>query len=149
MMGTCALDLERSNKPSVYCADDNPMVTEALRRYIERSPDFDWIGGAEDADQLIDEVSRRGCPDIVLLDIDMPGRDPFEAIGDLAEHCANTRVLMYSGMVKRDLIDRAIEAGAWGYVSKADGEAELFAAMRKAMAGELGFSPEVQAVYSA
>jgi DNA-binding NarL/FixJ family response regulator len=49
-------------------------------------------------------------------------------------------------MVRRDLIDRALECGAWGYVSKGDGEAALFEAMRKAMGGELGLSPEAQAI---
>jgi DNA-binding NarL/FixJ family response regulator len=137
----------RAAKPRVYCADDNPMVTEALRRFIERSGEFAWMGCAEDADQLCDDVRRNGCPDIVLLDIDMPGSDPFDAIGALQGVCSSARVLMYSGMVRRDLIERALQAGAWGYVAKSDGEAALFTAMRKVLGGDLGFSPEAQAIY--
>jgi DNA-binding NarL/FixJ family response regulator len=134
-------------KPRVYCADDNPMVTAALRRFIERSGEFAWMGCAEDADRLCEDVRLHGCPDIVLLDIDMPGSDPFDAIATLQGVCASARVLMYSGMVRRDLVDRAMQAGAWGYVAKSDGEAALFAAMRRVMAGEFGFSPEAEAVY--
>jgi len=140
---------ENASLPRVFCADDNPLVTYALQRYIQRSPDFRWMGCAEDADTLLEEVAREGCPDIVLMDIDMPGKDPFEAIGELLARCGSTRVLMYSGMVKRELIERAIEAGAWGYVSKGDGERALFEAMRRALNSELGLSPEAQAVYSA
>jgi DNA-binding NarL/FixJ family response regulator len=103
--------------PRVFCADDNPLVTHALRRYIERSGRFDWMGCSEDADTLLRTVDSLGCPDIVLLDIDMPGMDPFEAIGALGARCGGARVMMYTGMVRRDLIDRALEAGAWGYVS--------------------------------
>lgn len=148
-MNSVTTDGQGLNRPRVYCADDNPMVTVALQRTITRSGEFKWMGCAEDADHLIEDVREQGCPDIVLLDIDMPGRDPFDAIKDLLAVCRKLRVLMYSGMVKRELIDRAIDAGAWGYVSKADGEDELFAAIRKALSGELGLSSEVQAVYGA
>jgi two-component system invasion response regulator UvrY len=148
-MHSTAAPQPKPSKPQVFCADDNPLVTAALQRYVERSPDFAWMGCAEDADAMCDQVRARGCPDIVLLDIDMPGMDPFDAIAVLQGSCTQSRVLMYSGMVRRDLIDRAIEAGAWGYVSKGDGEDSLFEAMRAAMAGQLALSPEVRAVYSA
>jgi len=146
-MHTTQPERPAASKARVFCADDNPLVTAALQRYVERSPDFDWMGCAEDADELCSEVRSRGCPDIVLLDIDMPGMDPFAAIGELQRCCGRSRILMYSGMVRRDLIDRALEAGAWGYVSKGDGEQSLFEAMRAALAGHLALSPEVRAVY--
>jgi DNA-binding NarL/FixJ family response regulator len=133
-------------KPRVFCADDNPLVTEALQRYIERSPDFAWMGCAEDADALQAAINSSGCPDIVLLDIDMPGSDPFSAIGALASACASIRVIMYTGMVRRDLVERAIESGAWGYVSKGDGEEALFEAMRTVLSGHLALSPEARSV---
>lgn len=142
-----AADPQPPDTPTVYCADDNPLVTDAIRIQVERAPDFRWMGCAEDAGRLIEEVGRRGCPDIVLLDVDMPGKSPFDAIGELLGRCGGVRVLMYSGIVRRDLIDRAIAAGAWGYVSKSDGEQALFAAMRKVLAGEIGLSPEAQAIY--
>lgn len=136
------------NKRKVFCADDNPLVTDALRLQIESAPDFRWMGCAEDADKLVEALAGpAGCPDVVLLDIDMPGKNPFDAIAEVAGHCGDTRVLMYSGLVQRELIDRAIQAGAWGYVAKSDGEEALFSAMRKVLAGEFALSPEVQAMY--
>ncbi|HYE60401.1 MAG TPA: response regulator transcription factor [Phycisphaerales bacterium] len=133
-------------KARVFCADDNPLVSDALRLFVLRSGEFDWAGCVPDADQLCANVRAMGCPEIVLLDIDMPGMDPFTAISQVAACCPETRVLMYSGMVRRDLIDRAIEAGAWGYVSKGDGEQALFEAMRTALDGQIAMSPEVRAV---
>ena len=136
----------------VFCTDDNSLVTEAVRLHIEQEPDFDWVGSAESADDMLTKAheirARRHCPDIVLLDIDMPGRDPFEAIGELHRICPNARVLMYSGLVRRDWIERAMESGAWGYVAKSDGQEALLTAMRSAMADEFALSPEVQRIFS-
>ena len=132
-------------KTRVFCADDNPNVTAALQHCIEQSPDFAWMGCAEDADKLCSEIRRCGCPEIVLLDLDMPGLDPLRAIG-LLEGCCECRVLVYSGMVRRELIDRALEAGAWGYVYKGDGGLALLEAMRTVLAGQLALSPEARAV---
>ncbi len=139
-----ALHTQGRVRARVICADDNPLVGAALERFITRSPDFEWMGCADDADQLCEKVRSIGCPHLVLLDIDMPGMDPFTAVRELAVCCPDARVLMYSGIVRRDLIDRAIEAGAWGYVSKGDGEAALFDAMRAVLAGDVAFSPEAR-----
>lgn len=148
MMDDAMTDSQSALKPAVYCADDNPLVTDALRVQFERARDFRWMGCSEDADSLVKAVSQRGCPDIILLDIDMPGKDPFEAIAELTELCADVRVVMYTGMVRRELIDQAVEAGAWGYVAKSDGEEALFTAMRKVLDGEFALSPEVEAAYA-
>jgi DNA-binding NarL/FixJ family response regulator len=63
--------------------------------------------------------------------------------------CPDTKVLMYSGLVRREWIERAMECGAWGYVAKSDGEQALMAAMRAAMADEIAFSPEAQRAFEA
>lgn len=136
----------------VFCTDDNLLVTEAVRLHIEQEPDFRWVGSAETADDMLEKAEeirmRHLCPDIVLLDIDMPGRDPFEAIGELHQICPKARVLMYSGLVRRDWIERAMESGAWGYVAKSDGQEALLRAMRSAMADEFALSPEVQRIFA-
>lgn len=155
MMLTAARPLKANGRKRVFCADDNPLVTEALRIQINRAPDFRWIGCTDSADDLLIEAAaiadadESECPDIVLLDIDMPGRDPFGAIGELHKICPRARVLMYSGLVRRDWVERAMEAGAWGYVAKSDGEQALLAAMRAALADEFALSPEVQRVFAA
>ena len=136
----------------VFCTDDNTMITEAVRLQIEREPGFRWVGSAGNADEMLVKAKENRmeqlCPDIVLLDIDMPGRDPFGAIDELHGICPGARVLMYSGLVRRDWVERAMESGAWGYVAKSDGQQALVNAMRTALADEFALSPEVQRVFA-
>lgn len=127
----------------VLCVDDNVVITEALAAAFSASREFRWLGALSDANTLL-ATCLADPPDLVLLDVDMPGRDPFEVLAELAEARPEVRVLLFSGLVRRDLVHRALEAGAWGYVSKNDGADALLDAMRRVTAGELGFSPEAE-----
>jgi two-component system, NarL family, response regulator DesR len=128
---------------SVLCVDDNEQVAIALRMKFGSIGGFEWRGWLSAADSLVPTVLR-DKPGIVLLDIDMPGRDPFDALAELTNRCPRTRVVIFSGHVRRDLVDRALDAGAWGYVSKNDGEESLVHAVRQVAAGELTLSPEAR-----
>ncbi len=128
---------------SVLCVDDNEQVANALRMKFGSIGGFEWRGWLPAADALVPTVVREK-PGIVLLDIDMPGRDPFEALSELTSRCPRTRVVVFTGHVRRDLVDRALDAGAWGYVSKNDGEESLVRAVRQVVAGELALSPEAR-----
>ena len=130
---------------SVLCVDDNEPLALALRMKFGAVGGFDWRGWLPDADNLVLRAERDN-PSVVLLDIDMPGRDPFDAVAELTVRCPQTRVVVFSGHVRRELIDRALEAGVWGYVSKNDGEDILIDAVHQVMSGELALSPEVQSV---
>lgn len=125
-------------------ADDNPSIGRALSVYLGREADVRWIGSLPSADELIEAVARL-TPDVVLLDIDMPGRDPFEALADLSSSSSPARVIILSGHVRRELIDQAFGAGAWGYISKNDELSEIVAALRRVMTGEVVMSTEVAA----
>jgi DNA-binding NarL/FixJ family response regulator len=127
----------------IFCVDDNTLVTEALRLQLSRTAGLQWTGCAPDADSLLDQAKRE-CSDIVLLDIDMPGKNPFDAINELTEICGHSRVLMYSGLLRRDLVDRALDSGAWGYVAKTDGEQDLLQAIRAVAGGSMGFSRSIR-----
>jgi DNA-binding NarL/FixJ family response regulator len=128
----------------VLCVDDNPHVTAALRAMFLRADNFDWAGSLPDATKLVERAESE-CPDIVLLDLDMPGPDPFAALAELTKRCPNVRTIVFTGHVRRDYVDRAIEAGAWGYVSKNDAEVALFEAVERVLEGRIAFSPEVRA----
>jgi DNA-binding NarL/FixJ family response regulator len=130
----------------VLCVDDNVAVAKALEIGLTRAGGFQWKGSLTCADHLI-EACIRDCPDLVLLDVDMPGRNPFEVLAELAARCPDTRTVMFSGHVRRDLIERSLDAGAWGYVSKNDSEEELVSVLRKVAAGQLGFSSEARRMY--
>ena len=130
----------------VLCVDDNPQVCDALRAKLERTPGFAWAGGLRDATELVERaVAER--PDVVLLDVDMPGPDPFAAMALLAEACPEVRAVVFSGYVEDDYIDRAVDAGAWGYVSKNDALEELFDVLRDVVDGVFSLSSSARRVY--
>jgi two-component system response regulator DesR len=129
----------------VLCVDDNPLVVEALAIKLGLSGGFEWLAPVEDANQLVDEVTRQ-APDVVLLDLDMPGRDPLDALGDLV-HCGTAaRVLIFTGHTRPDLVDRAIDAGAWGFVSKHADVETIVTAIKRVAGGEFLLGPEASAM---
>jgi len=130
----------------VLCVDDNFLVAEGIKIKLSLAGGFEWLGQLSDADDLINQVERTK-PDVVLLDIDMPGRDAFAALDELSENFAQTRVIMVSGHVRTELIDRAVEAGAWGYVSKGEGAEAIVSAIHQVMDGRFVMGPEVAAEY--
>jgi two-component system response regulator DesR len=130
----------------VMCVDDNELIGDAIQIKLELMGGFDWLGQLYTADQLVDECLRRK-PDVVLLDIDMPGEDPLEVLRKLTEFAPQVRVLMLTGHVRRDLIERAIESGAWGYLSKYTGGEAIVQAIRNVTRGEFVMGPGVAAAY--
>lgn len=128
----------------VLCVDDNKLVGGAIRAKLERAGGFEWIGQLPTAEHLVDEAVR-SSPDVVLLDIDMPGRDPFSALKELSVRCPGVRALMLSGHVSRALVDRAIEAGAWGYFSKDDDIESMLTTIHDVARGQFALGPDVRA----
>jgi two-component system response regulator DesR len=131
----------------VLCVDDNDLVVEAIQIKLSHSrQEFEWLGQLSTADHLV-TTAMHERPDVVLLDIDMPGRDPFAALAQLSELFPQVRVIMLTGYVRRDLIDRAVEAGAWGYISKHDGADILIDAIHNVMRGEFVMGPHAEEEY--
>jgi DNA-binding NarL/FixJ family response regulator len=92
----------------VMCVDDNDFVAEAIRRKLAMDRAFTWAGWLPEARDMVEKVKENKA-DVVLLDIDMPGKDSFEALSELAAACPDARVIMLSGYVRADYIDRAVE----------------------------------------
>jgi DNA-binding NarL/FixJ family response regulator len=126
---------------SVLCVDDSPYVLEALHVLIEGHKPFagaialKWLGGLPRADDLVAEC-KRTCPDVVLLDIEMPGLSAYEAAERVSEECPDSRIIMFSSSSTPDNLNRAREAGAWGFVSKYERWSNLLDAIRAVAAGE-------------
>ncbi len=131
----------------VLCVDDNDYICEAIRRKLRDHPEFPFAGSLPSADRLVEEVERTGA-ELVFLDMNMPGKDPLEAVRELAERCPGVRAIALSGYVHEEIIDRALEAGAAGYLSKSEEPEVLMEALRRVVAGELVLSPEVMRLYS-
>src|SRR5262245_20486747 len=132
-----------SNQPiRVLCVDDNPFVADGIKIRLAIHPGFEWVGHLSTADHLIQEVLRL-APEVVLLDIDMPGRDSLAALEELSAAVPGARTIIVSGYERDDYLDRAVEAGAWGYVSKNDGPQQIVEAILEVHAGRFAFGPSV------
>lgn len=120
---------------TVLFVDDNPDVTAMFSLAASREKDLHCVGTLCEADGLVDAV-RRLQPQVVILDLTMPGHDPYEALRDLHQEVPDARVIVFSGYDDDQTVDRAIEAGAWGFVSKHHDPKSVFNAIRQVAAGE-------------
>jgi DNA-binding NarL/FixJ family response regulator len=117
------------------CVDDSPEIAGAMQKLLQTEADFVSMGMLDRADDLVGEVVRIGV-DIVLLDLTMPGKPPLTALQELSVAVPHCRVIVYSGLTDQGSIDAAVEAGAWGVVSKNTEFSALLDAIRRVMAGE-------------
>lgn len=127
----------------ILCVDDHAFLVEGLRTRFELEDDLECVGRLKSADNLPAEVKRTG-PDIVLLDIEMPGADPFDAIDELRRQCPDVRVVILSAYVRDRYISAAFKAGAWGYFSKSDEASAIIDGLRKVRTGEFAMSDQVR-----
>lgn len=133
-------------KIRVLHVDDNRDVADALRMKLSREREFEWTGWLERADTMVDAAANARAS-VVVVDLDMPGPDPVAAIQTLAQSHPQIRVVVFSGHVHADNVERALNAGAWGYASKNDGEDELVEILRSVAIGQVRLSPEARVVY--
>jgi DNA-binding NarL/FixJ family response regulator len=130
-----------SDKITVLCVDDSPDLTALYAALINQEEDLTCIGTLPSADNLLDTVAELE-PDLVLLDVSMPGRDPLEALRIVAREYPETRVILLSGYDDPQLISDAIDAGAWGLISKHGDFDAVLAALRTVSSGEALFPGE-------
>jgi len=129
----------------ILCVDDKEEILWALAMHFARAKGFQVVGSLSTVNGLVAAVKGMK-PDILILDLDMPGDSPLEALREISRSCASTRTVVFSGHLRRELVDQAMDAGAWAYVSKSDGEAALVVAIRAVMAGQIAWSPEVLSI---
>ncbi len=126
----------------VMCVDDHAFLVEGLRARLAEEPDMEFIGSRSSLVGLVDLVDETR-PDVVLLDIEIPGPDVFEVMEEMHRRVPSVRTVMLSAYVRDHYIDSAIGSGAWGYLSKTDDPNAIVAAIRRVGAGDFAFSPEV------
>src|SRR5437868_9503248 len=97
--------------------DDHEVVREGLRLSLSRTSNIRVIGEAGDGESAIALVERRK-PDVVIMDVRMPGMDGLEATKVLTERAPETAVLIFTAFSERTLLARGLESGAKGYVLK-------------------------------
>jgi two-component system response regulator NreC len=126
----------------VLCVDDHAFLVDGLKIRLQVEPDMEFVGRLETADDLITKVQRSEA-DVVLLDIDMPGADVFEAIDELRRRRPQVRAILLSAYLRDQYLDSAFACGAWGYLSKGDSPDTVIEGIRKVARGETAFSPEL------
>jgi len=129
---------------SILLVDDHALVRDTLQARLETEPDLTVAGVAGDGDQAILRAEELK-PDIVLMDIDMPGQLSFSAARQIKIDAPDTRIVYLSAFFHDRYIEDALAAHATGYVTKDEPLEVLIKALRLAAAGMAYFSPNVQA----
>ena len=129
----------------VMLVDDHPLWRDTLRKVLERQRFAVVVAEASDGDEAVD-VGTAGDPDVVLMDIQLPGRDGIEATRQLLAAKPGLRVLVLASSDNRAQVLAAVEAGACGYLLKTAGSDEVRDAVRRIHAGELVFPPSLASV---
>lgn len=127
---------------SVLLVDDHAVVREGYRRLLERHGDIVVIGEAADA-ATAHSLFCRLAPQIVILDITLPGSSGIEAMRRMLGHNAEARVLIFSMHEEAIFAKRALQGGAFGYVTKASAPNVLVEAVHSVAGGKKYLSPEI------
>src|SRR5436305_11611747 len=115
--------------------DDHEVVREGLRLSLSRAPHIRVVGEASDGASAV-ELAERRKPDVVIMDVRMPGMDGLEATKLLAERAPESKVLIFTAYSERSLLGRALESGAKGYILKEAPHSTLVRAIEKVAMGE-------------
>ncbi len=130
-------DAKADGKSEITCliVDDHEVVREGLRLSLSRAPHIRVIGEASDGESAVALAERRK-PDVVIMDVRMPGMDGLEATKLLTERVPGTAVLIFTAFSERSLLGRGLESGAKGYILKEAPHQTLLRAIEKVVAGE-------------
>ena len=126
----------------VAVVDDHPIVRAGVVAALEDEPDFEVVGAAESAEEALTLV-RRHEPDVVLLDLELPGMSGIEAIPALLAVAPAVRVLVFTAYDTDARVIGAMRSGAKGYLLKGASTSEVAAAIRAVHAGETALTPRV------
>jgi DNA-binding NarL/FixJ family response regulator len=131
----------------VFVVDDHAVVRRGLRAYLESVDDMEMVGEAADGREALEGIAALaaagGLPDVVLMDLLMPGMDGVTATAAITERHPDLAVVAMTSFTQADMVHGALQAGAAGYLLK-DAEAdEVAAAIRAACRGEVHLDPAI------
>ena len=125
----------------VVLADDHRLVLDAVQAMLEDDGDFDVVAVAESARQLLAQVAQK-APDVVVLDVAMPGTDGFACLRAIREKHPRVKVVMLSGHDEPRIAQRALRLGASAYVRKQVDPRDLASVLRQAVEETVASQPE-------
>jgi DNA-binding NarL/FixJ family response regulator len=126
----------------VFIVDDHAVVRMGLKSLIELHEQFTVVGEADCGEEALKRV-RETVPDVVIMDIRMPGKNGIEACQEILEAVPETRVIILTSYADDEAIYAAIMAGASGYVLKQTDNAKLMEAIERAARGESLLDPQI------
>jgi len=125
----------------VMIVDDHAVVRGGLSAFLYAADDLELVGEASSGEEAV-RMCQRYAPDVVIMDLMMPGMDGAEATRAIREACPNIQVIALTSFREEDLVQRALQAGAIGYLLKNVSADELADAIRKAHQGRPTLAPE-------
>lgn len=129
--------------PTMVIADDHPVLREGLREYLGGAGGFAVVGTVGDAQSAVN-LCRERRPSVLLLDVEMPGRDPLGAIADILSASPGTRIVVFTAFCRDAVIDTAVRSGVAGYLLKSDSPPDILGALARVVRGERVYSKDVQ-----
>jgi len=129
-------------KIRVLLADDHAVVRQGLRALLEAEGDISVIAEAENGRQAVAQT-KKSLPDVVLMDVAMPGLNGCEATRQIVKNVPSTRVLVLTSYGDDEYVGQLLEAGASGYLIKRTAAADLLKAIREVRKGNAFFSPDI------
>ncbi len=126
----------------ILVVDDHPVVRDGLALVLGTQPDFAVVGAAADGAEAVARAFEL-LPDVILLDLEMPGVDGLSALHQLRQKAPDVRVIVFTAFDTDERIIKAVQAGAKGYLLKGAPRAELFEAVRVVAAGGSLLQPVV------
>jgi two-component system response regulator NreC len=129
-----------TQKIRIFLADDHAVLRTGLKMFINSQPDMICVGEAGDGASTL-ELARSLRPDLLLLDLSMPGLGGLDTLPEICRQIPTTRVLVLTMHTEEDYLHQALSQGAVGYVLKQAVDQELLSAIRAAMRGEIYIHP--------
>lgn len=135
----------RAEEISILIVDDHPVVRQGYRRVLEHQRGFRVVAEADDAASAY-TAFKQHSPDVVILDISMPGASGLEAIRNIRSRDVHARILVFSMHAEALLVKAAFDAGAGGYVTKSNEPSVLIRAIHSVARGDIAMSDDVARV---
>ena len=142
MMATRTQPEHSRDKRRVFVVEDHPIISEGLQILIGREDDLEICGEAGEAEKAMQAIAL-AKPDVVMVDITLPGRSGLDLIKDIKTRQPELPVVVLSMHDERVYAERALRAGALGYVMKSEPADNVMTAIRKALRGEVYVSDSI------
>jgi len=134
--------MKQMNKISVLIVDDHSMFRQGLKQILELEEDIQVVGQASNGEEAV-RIASEVCPDVILMDINMPGTNGLQAIKELKQSDISSKVIVLTIHEDREYLFKTLQMGAEGYVLKDAEPSVLIEAIRNVYEGESYIQPNM------